>query len=229
MSSTNISNNPDLSTGVRPRTEPLGESPDAKEQARQVADTAKDEGQRVAGVAKEEAQSVVREAGQQARGLLDDATSQVEAQSKQQKDRLTEVVRTFGDDLHSMASHGEGTDGLASQLVQQAADQARTVASHLEDREPRELLDDVRRFAQRRPGSFLLGALVAGVVVGRVTRGAKDAPAAQETAPGEPGPSLSPTSSDLRTGVSSPETTDLGPKAVEMSESGFVGPDGGRS
>lgn len=45
----------------------------------------------------------------------------------------------------------------------------------LDEREPSELLDELRRFARRRPGAFLLGAFAAGAVAGRVARGAKDA------------------------------------------------------
>jgi hypothetical protein len=45
------------------------------------------------------------------------------------------------------------------------------MADWLEQREPGDLLDEVRRFARRRPGAFVLGALVAGVVAGRMTRG----------------------------------------------------------
>jgi hypothetical protein len=60
-------------------------------------------------------------------------------------------------------------------VAREAADRARGLSSRLEGREPRELLDDVRGFAQRKPGTFLLGALAAGVVAGRLTRGAKAA------------------------------------------------------
>jgi hypothetical protein len=77
-------------------------------------------------------------------------------------------------------SRQQDGSGPATQLVQQVADRAKSLATHLDDREPRELLDDVRRFARQRPGTFLVGALAAGVVVGRLARGAKsakDAPA----------------------------------------------------
>jgi hypothetical protein len=49
------------------------------------------------------------------------------------------------------------------------------LAGWLEQREPGELLDEVRALARRKPGTFLLGALAAGVVAGRLTRGAVDA------------------------------------------------------
>jgi hypothetical protein len=53
------------------------------------------------------------------------------------------------------------------------------------------VLDDVRSFARRRPGVFLLGAGIAGFAVGRLVRGAKDAPTSR------PGPS--------RAAIASPE------------------------
>jgi hypothetical protein len=48
-------------------------------------------------------------------------------------------------------------------------------AGKLQSREPAELLDEVRRFARRKPGMFLLGAAAAGVLAGRLTSGVKAA------------------------------------------------------
>jgi hypothetical protein len=45
----------------------------------------------------------------------------------------------------------------------------------LQNREPAQLLDDVRSFARRKPGLFLLGAAAAGVLAGRLTSGVKAA------------------------------------------------------
>jgi hypothetical protein len=232
MSTTNFSNDPGTASsgpGSRP-SDGTDESSGVKGQAQQAAGTASQEGQRVAGVAKDEVKNVAGEAQNQLRGLLDQATTQVDEQSKQQKGRLAETVRTFGDDLHKMTD-SEESDGVAAQLVQQVADQARGLASHLEDREPSELLDDVRRFARRRPGAFLLGALAAGVVVGRVARGAKAAQDTPSTGAARPSgsagtPSPSPavlTEDPLLTsrGDNGDLPTDLGAKGVEMSEAGI--------
>lgn len=145
----------------------------AKEQAKQTAGTAADEGKRVAGVAQDEARNVASEARSQVRGLVDQATTQVEDQSRTQRDRLVDTLRSLADDLQSMAGQSDGN--LAGNLAHEAADRVRSVSSHLDGREPRDLLEDVRGFARRRPGAFLLGALAAGVVAGRLTRGARDA------------------------------------------------------
>lgn len=147
---------------------------DAQDKAREAAGTAAGETRHVAGVAQGEAKKVASEATDQIRGLLDEATQQVAEQTSAQKSRLAGTVRSFGDDLQSMQQQGESS-GLAGQVVSQVADRARSLASTLEDREPTDLLEDVRRFARQRPGTFLLGALAAGVVAGRVARGAKGA------------------------------------------------------
>jgi hypothetical protein len=84
---------------------------------------------------------------------------------------------------------------VATEFARQAADRAHGAASWLEQREPADLLDEVRNFARRRPGAFLIGAAVAGLAAGRLTRGLKDRGSGQQgsgpdsgrgTAPGLP-------------------------------------------
>ncbi|GEP40572.1 hypothetical protein NPS01_42350 [Nocardioides psychrotolerans] len=160
-----------------------------QERAHAAASTAADEGQHVAAVAKDEVRAVAAEAASQARGLADDAISQVtdqlDEQTRTQRDRLVETLHTLSDDLDQMASSSQAP-GLAADLTREVADRARTIGSHLDGRDPAELLENVRSFARRRPGTFLLGALVLGVVAGRVVRGAKDAGATQSSAPAVP-------------------------------------------
>jgi len=166
---------PDYRTDAGPygATSGATDSGGVKDQAQQAAGTASDQGRHLAGVAQGEARSVAGEASAHVQGLVQQAGQELDQQGRQQKDRLASTVRTFGDDLDGMASQADS--GLASQVAREVADRARSVSSHLEQREPRELLDDVRDFARRRPGTFLLGALAAGVVAGRLARGAKDA------------------------------------------------------
>ncbi len=143
-----------------------------KEQAKQTASTAADESKHVAGVAQGEIKKVASEAKTQVSGLLNEATSQLDQQSRQQQGRLAETVRTFSDDLEDMSSKSE-SNGVAAGLAREVADRARNLAVQLDSREPRDLLDEVRSYARRKPGTFLLGSLAAGVVAGRLTRGAK--------------------------------------------------------
>jgi hypothetical protein len=101
-------------------------------------------------------------------------------QSGTQRDKLVGTLSTLTHDLSSMAD--QAPSGLAGDLARQAADQARSLTSRLENRDPGEILDDVRRFARRRPGVFLLGALAAGVATGRLLAGARDGIAGAEAA-----------------------------------------------
>lgn len=164
-------------------TDGLGSGPPQSGTSTSTSDEARDQAQQVAGTAKQEAGRVADEARHQVRGLLDEATSQVTEQSTQQKDRLAGTVRGFADDLQQIRS-GEQPSGLASSVVDQVQQGAHDLAERLESRDPAELLDDVRRFARRRPGTFLLGALAAGVVVGRLARGQRDASSAPVTGVG---------------------------------------------
>jgi hypothetical protein len=150
--------------------------------ARDTASTAADQGKHVAGTAKDEARDVAGTAADQARTVVGDARQQVTTQLNDQaitgRDKLSETLRTLGDDLQRMAQ-GEGpSQGMATDLAQEVSDRVRALGSHLEDREPGQLLDDARAFARRRPGTFLLGALAAGVVAGRMVRATADGAAA---------------------------------------------------
>lgn len=141
-----------------------------------TTDTAKDQAGHLAGTAKDEATNVAGEAKAQARNVMHDARTMVDEQSRTGRDRLVETTRTLGSDLEEMADGGP--DGMAGDLARQVAQKAREVGDMLDGREPSDILGDVRAFARRRPGTFLIGALVAGVVAGRLARGAKDAQAA---------------------------------------------------
>lgn len=176
---------------------------DMKDQAKQTAETAADESKRVAGVATDEAQNVAQEAKEQARGLLDDALSEVDQQSRTQRDNLVKTLRTFSDDLEQMASQS-GRSGMATDVARQVADKTRGFSSRIEGRDPGELLDDVRDFARRKPGAFLLGALAAGVVAGRFVRGSKAAHDDATSTSGTPG--YSGATSPSAMGYSSPPT-----------------------
>jgi hypothetical protein len=69
-----------------------------------------------------------------------------------------------------MADKGDSSS-MATQLARQAADQAHSLGSWLENREPGDVLGEVKRFARRKPGAFLAIAAGAGFLSGRLTRG----------------------------------------------------------
>lgn len=152
-----------------PRNESTPET--VKQEAADVARTAAERGGQVGGTAGEQAKRVASETARQARDLVSEGRTQLVEQAKQGQRKAADSLHTLADQLHDMAEKTDG-DGMAPEVVRQAADRTRTLASWLDGREPGTLLEDVRTFARRRPGVFLAGAAVAGVLVGRLTRGA---------------------------------------------------------
>ena len=135
----------------------------------EVAGTATSRAGDVASTAKDQALDVAQEAQRQARDLFGEFRGQLQQQTQTQRDRLVELLREFEDELQNMVQAG-GRSGTASEVVRQVADRLSGVRSYLEG--GANPVDDVRRFARRRPGAFLLLAATAGVVAGRATRGA---------------------------------------------------------
>ena len=143
----------------------------AKGEAAAVKDTAVEAGKDVAATAKDEAVNVAAEAKYQAKNLLSTATSEVQNQASTQQGRLASTLRGYADELQGI-SQGSAPSGVMGDLVQQAASKGSQIAQWLEDREPADVLDELRRYARRRPVMFLALCGLAGVVAGRITRGA---------------------------------------------------------
>jgi uncharacterized protein YjbJ (UPF0337 family) len=142
----------------------------AKNEAKNVKDAAAGATQQVVGTAKEQAGQVVSDVRDQTRQLADQTRTELSSQAAGQRDKAVGGLRSLGDELRSMSDQG-GQSGLATQLAREGAEITHKVADFIERREPAQLLDEVRSYARRKPGTFLIGAAVAGVVVGRLTRG----------------------------------------------------------
>ncbi len=142
----------------------------AKEQAADVADSAKQAGTQVAQTVKEQAADVTNEAGRQAKQLLAEAQSELGEQAAQQQQKVAGGLHALADELDGMV-RGSEQDGVATDLARQAAEKARQIEIWLEDRDPGSLLDEVRDFGRRRPGTYLAIAAGAGILAGRLARG----------------------------------------------------------
>jgi uncharacterized protein YjbJ (UPF0337 family) len=142
----------------------------AKQEAAHLKETTAGAAAQVAGTAKEQAGQVAGTAKEQAGQLVTQTKEQLTEQAMSQRDRAIGSIRELSDEMQTMAECG--SSGLGTQIVRQGADVTGQIADFLEQREPGELVDELRNLARRRPGAFLLGATLAGVAVGRMTRGA---------------------------------------------------------
>jgi hypothetical protein len=176
----------------------------ARQQASNVSQHVGEKGSHLAGTATDQAKQVTGEAGRQARDLIAEARGQLGGQASAQQQKVADGLRSLVDELTSMAEKG-GQSGPATELAYQAADRVRHAASWLDKREPGDLVGEVRRLGRQHPGTFLLGAVLAGVLVGRLTRGAVEAASSTSSdsesasgriaAPRSPAPAHEPVSS----------------------------------
>ncbi|MDT4890993.1 MAG: hypothetical protein QOE97_28 [Pseudonocardiales bacterium] len=157
-------------------------SPDIKDRAADTVDAGKQGATEVAQTAADKARDVTEEATRQARDLLGEVRGELTQQAGNQHQKLVSGLRSLSEEIGSMA-HGDEQGGIATELVSQAGERVHSVADWLESRQPGDLLTEVRGFARNRPGTFLLGAALAGVVAGRMTRGVVAAHSSADASP----------------------------------------------
>lgn len=159
----------------------------AKQEAADVAGAVGDAAGGVVETAKTEAGHVAHEVKVNARQLLTQTKGELSDQAQAQQQRVAEGLRSISDELSTMANSTEN-GGVATDLVQQAAQRSASVAHWLEGRDPGSLLDEVKGFARRKPGTFLLLAAGAGVLAGRLGRGMAGNASDEGSASGTAGP-----------------------------------------
>ena len=163
-----------LGTGPTVETDTRSTTDVAKDQAAQVGQSAKESGKQVASTAADEAKNVTAEARKQAKDLTQEVGNQAQLQAAIGKDKAAGSLHSLGEELRSMARNSDQS-GPVTDLTHEAADKVTDLATWIEQRDPGTLLEEVRSLARRKPGTFLLGAAAAGIVAGRLTRGAVQA------------------------------------------------------
>jgi hypothetical protein len=102
-------------------------------------------------------------------------TGEVKAQANQQTERLADGLRSFAGQIQALVEGDQANAGPLPDYARQATDQLQQLAGQIGDRGFDGVVDDVQRFARRRPGLFLAGAAAAGFLGGRLLRGAQAA------------------------------------------------------
>ncbi|MDL5350679.1 hypothetical protein [Microbacterium sp. zg-YB36] len=161
----------------------------AKGEASDLKDTAATKASDVAHTVKDEASTVIGEAGTQAKQLYAQTQREVQDQANAQRQRVASGLQSVSSELESMSANAENP-GVGADLVRQVAGRLSGAASWLGDRDAAAVVTEVKRYARRKPGTFIIGAAIAGVVVGRLTRAlaanASDAADARQSAPAAP-------------------------------------------
>ena len=146
-----------------------GKADAAKGAAQDVAGDAKEKAANVAGTAKEQASNVASEATDHAKQLYGQASENLKQQAGEQQQRAASGLRSLGEQLGRMAENDD-EQGVASKVVRDLSGRATSAAGFLENRDPGSLLDEVKTFAAKRPGTFIAIAAGAGLLAGRLTK-----------------------------------------------------------
>lgn len=146
----------------------------ATDQAKAVAGTASEGASQVASTVADQASRLTGEVASQGRTLIDETRTQLKEQAVVQTDRLGETLRRLSEEARALIEGRTDEAGMVGDYAGQAADKINTLASRVEEGGFEGVVDDLQRFARRRPGLFLLGAAAAGVVVGRMVKASRD-------------------------------------------------------
>lgn len=141
----------------------------AKQEASELKHTTTEQAKNVVDTAKDEASSVLGEAKWQAKDLFAQTQRELKDQAQTQQQRIAVGLRGVSGELDSMATNSPSS-GLATDLVRQVSGRLSTASTWLGDRDPAAVMQEVKRFARRRPGTFILAAVVVGAAAGRLTR-----------------------------------------------------------
>jgi hypothetical protein len=146
------------STGAMPDTGQSG-SPGADTGVKQAAQQATEQTKAVASEAKEHMSQ-----------LLGQTRGEVRSQVEQRSQQLTSGLNGLAGQLRSLRSGRPDEAGALHHYLVDAERRVSGWAQRLEHGGPEMLLRDVRSFARRKPGAFLLAAVGAGFAAGRLVR-----------------------------------------------------------
>lgn len=120
---------------------------------------------------------VTDKAAQEAKGLMQkaksQASSQVESRVSGGMDRAASALGSVSNALRTSSRELEGEERAISRYVDEAADQVERLSQYLRETEVSEIVDGVEGFARKRPGVFVGGAIVAGVLAARFLKASR--------------------------------------------------------
>ncbi|HET7488573.1 MAG TPA: hypothetical protein VFJ85_11640 [Acidimicrobiales bacterium] len=169
----------DVASTVKGQAEEVGSR--ARQRTTEVAQATASEAKGLVEQVKYEASGVLEEATGQARRSLEDTRSVLQGQAASQLDRLSERLQQLAAEANALAEGNPEEAATLRDLVADAgqqlaglAERVSIIGNDIETRGVGAALADVQAYARRRPGMFLLGAVGAGFLVGRIARSSSD-------------------------------------------------------
>jgi hypothetical protein len=144
----------------------------AKAEVATVATTAADGAKEVAGEATAQTKAVISQAKQQVDDLVTQTRHEVRQQAEDRSAQAASGLRRLSEQVAALADGHPDSAGSLPRYLEEVQEHVRGLAFRLEQDGSQGIVDDMSRFARRRPGLFLTGALGAGFLAGRVLRAA---------------------------------------------------------
>ena len=129
----------------------------AKEQVREVTQSAAEQAGQVRDSVKEQASQVADEVKTQGRGVLQRTKDQVLQQGEAQTQQMDGSLRKLGEQAQALADGRTEDAGPVLDDVRQASDRLQGMATRVEERGAQGLLHDLEEFGRRRPGARASG------------------------------------------------------------------------
>lgn len=150
-----------------------------KEKLATTADKAMETASAALGVATEAGRTVKADVAAQA----SDTLHSLRDAAKERTDAARDTLVNAGERLaNTLQSEAEGKDGIPSRLLTGLASGVTTVTDGLRGRTIGDLLADAQGYARRHPGTFAVGAAVAGFALARFLRSSGNGMAAEARA-----------------------------------------------
>ena len=147
----------------------------AKDQAAELGNEAGSQAKAVAGEASQHARATVDQARTQARRLARQTQDEVLAQADDKSTQAAAGLQSVAGQLQAIADGRTDEAGPFAGYAHQAADRIGTLADRLQSGGAQGVADEITGLARRRPGLFLVGAVGAGFLAGRLLRSGKAA------------------------------------------------------
>jgi len=142
----------------------------AASEASNVTSAAAGGAKEVAGEAAAQAKQVASQAKEHVSQLVHQTREELTSQASSKSEQAAGGLRTLSGQISALAEGRPGEAGPLAGYLNDAQSKVNSFAQRLEQGGPQGLMDDVIGFARRRPGAFLIGAVGAGFVVGRMVR-----------------------------------------------------------
>ena len=141
-----------------------------KAESAEVAEIAKQAGKEVMSEVSDQTTAVARTAKDQFGQLATQTRQELKAQSEQRGEQLAARLQTWAGQMKALVEGRVDDAGELRGLIGDAQQRLESYASSLRERGPDGVMQDVRRFARRRPGMFLLAAGATGFAIGRIVK-----------------------------------------------------------